>query len=186
MTAAEVGSRVWGLDPSHSSVEFAIKHHAVGTFRSRFDEFEATYDADAGTLNGSAQISSLATFDMLKEHLMSDEFLAGATHPQVTFTSTSVTVDGNDVTVVGDFTLRGQTKSETAKGTITGPSQVAGWEGSPNTEHIGLDLQIVIDRRDYGMDFNNELLDGQLNLGWDVALELSLELSKPILGGAGA
>ena len=172
-------TRVWTVDARHSTVGFRVKHHAVGTFRAWFSEFEGQYDAEAGKLTGSAQTASVVTFDMLKEQLLSDDFFAAHTYPTISFESASLRIDGDLLTVEGEPTLRGVTKPVTAIGTIAGPSKVAGF-GGPDKEHIGMDLEMTIDRRDFGVDYNNELLDGRLNLGWDVTLELSLELSRPL------
>ncbi|HWI23113.1 MAG TPA: YceI family protein [Baekduia sp.] len=171
---------IWELDPYHSTVAYRVTHHAVGSYRDRFTEPEATFDAAAGKLKGSVKVDNMATFDMLKEHLASDDYLAAAKHPTVTFESSSIEADGNKLTVTGDMTLRGVTKQVTATGTFAGPSRVAGWEGAPDTQHIGFDLKTTIDRRDFGVTENNELADGQLNLGWDVEIDFSLEFSSPI------
>ncbi|HWI21192.1 MAG TPA: YceI family protein [Baekduia sp.] len=173
-------ARQWLLDPIHSTVGFRVRHHAVGTFRGYFDRFEAVYDAEAGTLRGSAKTASLDVFDGLKEHLLGPDFLAADTYPEVSFESTSVAIDGDQVTVSGDLTLKGVTKAVTASGTFSGPSRVPGMGGGPDSEHIGLDLEITIDRREFGIEFNNELLDGQENLGWDVTLDFSLEFGRPV------
>jgi polyisoprenoid-binding protein YceI len=50
----------------------------------------------------------------------------------------------------------------------------------PTTSTSG-STSTTIDRRDFGISFNNELLDGQLNLGWDVTLAFSLEFARPEL-----
>jgi polyisoprenoid-binding protein YceI len=171
---------IWELDPYHSTVGYRVKHHAVGTYRDRFTDMEAEFDAAAGKLKGSVQVASMSTFDMLKEHLLSDDYFAGAKHPAITFESTSIKAKGAALTVNGDITLRGVTKSVVAKGTFTGPSKVAGWDGAADRQHIGIDLEITIDRRDFGIEENNELADGQLNLGWDVEIDFSLEFSSPI------
>lgn len=175
----------WAVDGAHSTVGFGVKHHAVGTFRGTFKEFEAEFDAAAGTLKGSAVTASVDVFEMLQQHLLAEDFLDAAKHPKITFESTSLTAEDGVLTVEGNLTLKGVTKAVTARGSYLGPSKVAGWEGSPDTEHIGFDLTIDIDRRDYGISFNNELLDGQLNLGWDVTLEFSLEFFAPLTPAAG-
>jgi polyisoprenoid-binding protein YceI len=169
-------TRTWAVDPMHSTVGFSVTHHAVGTFRGRFTEFEAEFDAAAGKLKGSATTASVDTFEMLNEHLLGEDFLDAANHPKIVFESSSIEMRSGELVVKGDLTFRGVTKPVTTKGSVIGPSKVEGWEGSPDTEHIGIDLETTIDRRDFGMEYNNELLSGQQNLGWDVTLEFSLEL----------
>ena len=170
----------WAVDPIHSTVGFRIKHHAVGTFQGFFAQFEAEFDAAAGTLNGSAVAASVEVFEMLQKHLLSPDFFDAEANPKITFESTSLTAEGGVLTVEGNLTLRGVTKAVTARGSYLGPSKVAGAGGHPDSKRLGFDLAFDIDRRDYGIMFNNELLDGQLNLGWDVTLEFSLEFSAPL------
>ncbi|HWI21193.1 MAG TPA: YceI family protein [Baekduia sp.] len=170
---------VWTVDPYHSTVGFHLKHQAAGTFRGRFSQFEATYDASSGVLSGSVDAKSIKTFDMLDLELRSESFLDVARHPKIAFASTSVTNEGGALTIEGDLTMRDVTKACTLTGTLRGPSKVAGWDG-PDSEHIGIDVAVTIDRRDFGIEFNSELFDGQMNLGWDVTLEFSLEFSTTI------
>jgi polyisoprenoid-binding protein YceI len=170
----------WAVDPRHSAVGFKVKHHAVATFGGRFAEVQGAYDASTGTLSGSARTDSVQVpIPLLRDHLVSDAFFDAESHPEITFASTSVTADDGALTVEGDLTLRGVTRRVTATGTISGPSRVAHYDGTVH-DHIGMDLAVTIDRRDYGVSFNNELVDGRLNLGWDVRLEFALELSTPV------
>jgi polyisoprenoid-binding protein YceI len=170
----------WSIDPNHSTATFRVIHHAVATFRARFTEVEGTYDAASGTLRGSVAVSSVhVAMDMLRDHLQTDAFFDAANHPRIEFVSTSVTADGGALSVDGDLTIRGVTRPVHAEGTVSGPSRVARPDGSVN-DHIGIDLATTIDRRDYGVSFNNELVDGRLNLGWEVELDLALELTSPV------
>jgi hypothetical protein len=44
------------------------------------------------------------------------------------------------------------------------------------SERLGIDLVTTIDRREWGINFNNEVAEGIANLGWDVTIEAALEL----------
>lgn len=171
-------TRTWMVDPRHSSIGFAVKHHAVATFRAGFAEFEGAYDGATRTFSGTVQAASVQTFEMLRNELVGPTFFDAEQHPAISFASTSVDADGGTLSVEGDLTLKGVTKRVRGSGTIVGPSTVAHYDGTVH-DHIGVDLQFTIDRRDFGVDFNNELIAGGLNLSWDVQLELSLELAAP-------
>jgi polyisoprenoid-binding protein YceI len=171
----------WTVDPFHSTAGFRIKHHAVGTFRSGFAGVEGSYDASTGTLSGSVRTDSVQVTGPLRDHLLTDAFFDAERNPTISFVSTSVTADGGALSVDGDLTLRGVTRPVHATGTISGPSRVQHYDGTVH-DHIGIDLELTIDRRDFGVSFNNELVDGRLNLGWDVGLEFALELSTPVDG----
>jgi len=75
--------------------------------------------------------------------------------------------------VEGDLTIKGNTHRVTARGTLTGPgTDIAG------NEKIGVDLEAVIDRREFGLEWNAPLPKGGFALENDVKLEVSLELVK--------
>ena len=67
------------------------------------------------------------------------------------------------------------TRSVTATGTATAPTAVKHPDGSVG-EHFGTELEATIDRRDYGVSFNNVLPSGTENLGWDARIDVALEL----------
>jgi len=171
-------TRTWTVDARHSRVGFRVKHHAVAIFRSGFGDFEGRYEATTGSLTGSARVDSVQTFDGLRSRMLEPDVFDAERHPTISFVSTSTRANGSGVTVEGDLTMRGVTRPVVATGTVSGTSRVRRYDGSVN-DHFGLDLELTIDRREFGLDWNNELLDGRLNLGWDVTLELSLELSAP-------
>jgi polyisoprenoid-binding protein YceI len=172
-------TRTWTVDPLHSSIRFAVKHHAVATYRAGFGEFAGTFDAATRTFAGTVQAASVQTFEMLRNDLVGERFFDAEKHPEMSFVSTSVQEQDGTLTVEGDLTLKGVTRGVRATGTIVGLSTVAHYDGTVH-DHLGIDLDLTIDRRDFGIDFNNELLAGGLNLGWDVRIELALELSAPV------
>jgi polyisoprenoid-binding protein YceI len=162
-------SGTWKSDPIHSTVIWGIKHFGASTFRSSFKEFEATLEE--GTLTGAAKVASMDIgLDTFKGHLLSDEFFAAESHPELTFKATGLT-DAGEVTVPGELTIRGVTKPIEAKGTIGEP--VPGMQGD---QRIGVELATTIDRRDFGIDWQAELGAGNLAAGWDVKVEVVLEL----------
>ena len=172
--AIEAGN--WQIDPIHSHVGFAVKHMVVATFRGSFDGYEGglTVSADGKPqLHGSVNVDSLVVKDEnLAGHLKSPDFFDTATYPQISFTSTDVRIeDGGRLQVEGELTVKGSTHPVTATGVITGPhTDIAG------NEKLGVELETVIDRREYGLNWNAELPKGGYALANDVKLEVSLEL----------
>jgi polyisoprenoid-binding protein YceI len=116
---------------------------------------------------------------MLRNDLVGERFFEVESHPTISFVSSSVEERDGALVVEGDLTLKGVTKPVRGVGTVVGPSTVAHYDGTVH-DHFGIDLELTIDRRDFGVDFNNELIAGGLNLGWDVQIELALELSAPV------
>src|SRR3954452_9435864 len=84
----------WELDPVHSSINFAVTHNGVTTFRSGFERYEARLSGgEQPRLEGTVEVGSVAIDDeMLKGHLLSPEFFDTQRFPQLRFTSTELSV----------------------------------------------------------------------------------------------
>jgi polyisoprenoid-binding protein YceI len=169
---------LWTIDSAHSAVRFSVRHHAVSTFRAGFSAITGSYDADAGVLSGTVHVdhAELPGLDRLKAHFLTPDFFDAERHPTLTFESHAVESDGAVLSAKGELTLRGVTKPVTARGTVQGPITVRHRDGQVS-ERLGIDLATTVDRRDYGVEFNRDLGAGVLSLGWEVAIEVSLELA---------
>lgn len=173
-TIQQVPAGTYNLDPVHSTFGFAIKHNGVSTFRGQFEQVDAKLED--GVLTGTAQVESVKTaIPDLKGHLLSPDFFNAEQTPTVTFRSTDIRIaDGGEgeVEVDGELTIRGITKPVTATGTIAYGTGISG------AEVVGFDLEAKIDRREYGLNWQAELPKGGEVLGWDVVLEVHLELPQ--------
>jgi polyisoprenoid-binding protein YceI len=159
-------------DPIHSSFGFAVKHNGVSLFRGAFEEVEAKLED--GVLEGTVKVESVKTpIADLKSHLLAADFFDAASHATIAFRSREIRAseDGR-VEVDGELTIRGKSLPVTAKGSYAEGVGMAG------NEVLGFDLQANIDRRDYGLNWQAPLPNGGDGLGWDVRLEVHLELRR--------
>jgi polyisoprenoid-binding protein YceI len=168
-------SGVWESDPVHSSFGFAVRHMSVSWYRGVFEDVHVTLDADASppTLSGTAQVQSISIRgpEALRNHVLSDEFFDAENHPELSFTSSNVSLnDDGTAAVEGELTLRGTAKPVSATGSWEGPVETF---GGPR---ISLELTATLDRGDWGLDWNAPLSGGGEALGREVALTLSLEM----------
>ena len=170
---------VWDVDPNHSSVGFRVIHHGISTFRCGFADFEARFDADADTITGSVKVQSVSAFPMLRERLAEPDFFDLADHPEMRFASTTIVRSANQVAIEGDLTIKGVTRPVRAAGIVLGSAPVFHHPTKTTHEHFGLDAELTIDRREFGLTYNNELPNGLLNLGSHVAIDLALEFVSP-------
>ena len=173
-TIQQVPEGTYNLDPIHSTFGFAVKHNGVSTFRGQFEQVDA--QLEDGVLVGTVQVDSVKTaIPDLKGHLLAPDFFNAEQTPTITFRSTDIRFgaggDG-EVEVDGDLTIRGVTKPVTATGTV------AYGVGLSGAEVVGFDLEAKVDRREYGLNWQAELPNGGDALGWDVVLEVHLELPK--------
>jgi polyisoprenoid-binding protein YceI len=179
MSTAQAESTIpagtWQSDPVHSTVGFAVRH-AVGTFRGGFGRFEASLSDASGEprLSGRVPVESVEVKEEnLETHLLSPEFFDKEQTPEITFESSRVATDGDQLVVDGELTVKGVTKPVTARGGITGPIP-----GADGNDRLGIELETTVDRHDYGLDWNMDMPDGSKILGDEVTLTVHLELIK--------
>jgi polyisoprenoid-binding protein YceI len=171
-TAQQIPAATYNVDPVHSSVGFGVKYNGLATFRSRFEKFDAQL-AD-GVLTGSAQVDSITIDEPnFKGHLLSEEFFNAEATPTVTFRSTDIRAgEDGTVEVDGELTIRGATKAVTATG-----SYAAGNDPYGN-ERVAFELTAKVDRREFGLNWQNALPNGGDAVAWDVVLVVDLQLVK--------
>jgi polyisoprenoid-binding protein YceI len=133
ITPAAIPSGTWAVDPSHSRVEFAVRHMgiAIATVRGHFGQFEGALelpDDHAGArASGLVHVDSIDTNQKRRDaHLRSADFFDAENHPEITFSSTRIERgDVNQLLITGDLTMRGVTRNitltATAQGTDTDP-----------------------------------------------------------------
>jgi polyisoprenoid-binding protein YceI len=161
----------WNFAPVHSAATFSVKY-LVAPFRGEFTEVQAQL-AD-GRLTGAVKVASIAVKDEnLAAHLQGPDFFDAEQHPEITFSSDRIDIDGDHVTLTGELTLKGVTKPVTATGTINGPT-----EDFMGNTRLGLSLETTIDRTSYGVNWNAPLPKGGNALSDDVTIAVELEFHK--------
>jgi polyisoprenoid-binding protein YceI len=179
-TQQDISTGTWSIDKIHSHVGFAVKHMVVSTFRGRFEDYDgALVVGEDGTpsLEGRVDVDSIVVKDEnLAGHLKAPDFFDSERYPQISFRSSSVRVDEDgQLEVEGQLTIKDRTHNVTARGTITGPHEdIAG------NDKLGVELETVIDRREFGLEWNAPLPKGGFALDNDVKLEVSLELVRQV------
>lgn len=176
-TSTDVPAGTWQLDAVHSNAGFAIKHAVVNTFRSEFKDVAATLVANEDgttTLTGVVQVASIDIDDpSFKGHLMADDFFDAGNHPAITFTSDSFSKSGDDIAIVGDLTIKGQTQRVEGRGHLAD-----GAEDMYGNVRLGITVETKIDRTAFGLDWNAPLPRGGFALANDVKLTLDLAFVK--------
>lgn len=169
---------VFELDPTHSSVQFAVKH-IVSTFRASFNAIEGRLTADDTTvkLRASAEVKSISIIDPpeFRDHVVrGDDFFQADVHPEMTFSSANIALrDDGSAIVIGELAIRGISRTVTAEGSYRPPAE------DPFGQHrAALELQATVDRRDWGLNWQLALPDGGDAVGWDVELTAELELVR--------
>jgi polyisoprenoid-binding protein YceI len=165
----------WQLDSVHSSVGFEVAYLS-GTFKGQFREFDGALvvDGHEATLEGTARVASVDVKDEnLSAHLQSPDFFDAEQHPTIRFTASDISLEGEDVKVNGELTIKG----------VTQPAVVTGRVAAPMTdpygrERIGLQLTTTVDRTAFGVSWNAPLPTGEQALANDVAIVAELFFVK--------
>ena len=174
-TALPAGT--WQLDPVHSTVGFSVRHMVVANFRGGFGTFDVTLDETG--LRGTVDVASISVSEPnLNGHLLAPDFFDAERNPQLSFRSTAIRVSDGELDIAGELTLKGVTRPVEITGTVSGPVTHA-FDGS---SRLGLELETIIDRTAYGLDWNAPLPTGGFAVGNDVKLRAELEL---VLGEEG-
>jgi len=164
----------YAADPIHSSFGFAVRYQGVSLFRGTLSEVSATLTD--GRLEGAAQVESISirTPEQFRAHVLSEEFFDAANHPQVTFVSSDLDLrEDGTAEVRGDLTIKGITNPVTATGTWTAPAT----DAFGNTRGH-LNLEAVIDRTQFNMNWNMPLPSGGNALANEVTLTVDLSLTE--------
>jgi len=169
----------WQLDPSHSSVEFAVKHMVVATTRGRFHNFEVDAEIDETNFPASRatvriDAASLDSRDEKRdEHLRSADFFDVEKHPQITFATTRIEPKGSNYRIVGDLTIRGVTREVALDGEVSGPVKDP-W----GNEKLGISASGKVNRKDFGLVWNMALEAGGVLVSDDVKMTIETELLR--------
>lgn len=165
----------YSVDPTHSSVEFKVKHMMISNVSGSFKKFDAVIDFDEKSkqlkkLEGTVNVASIDTgIEKRDNHLRSDDFFAAEKHPTMTFVMTK---SGSDE-ISGNLTIRGVTKKVTFDldfgGVATDP-----W----GNERMGFELSTKINRKDFGLMWNKALETGGVLVGDEIKITIAIEAVK--------
>lgn len=174
------GTIAWQVDPVHSEVGFSVRHLMVANVRGRFHNVSADLRLEESDLTKSSieveiDTNSIDTrAEQRDQHLRSADFFDVENHPNILFTSESIErVSDDRYRVTGDLTIRGTTRRVVLDAEVRGPKQDP-WGG----ERLGVTASTKIDRRDFGLTWNQALETGGLTVGHDVKINIELELIR--------
>lgn len=164
----------WKLDLSHSDVTFKVKHMMISSVKGNFTDFNVEIEAEDDTFKNAKTVASIETAsistynDTRDQHLKSADFFDVATHPRITFETSSLS--GR---VTGDFTINGITKPVTLDVDFNGTNV----DPYGNTR-AGFSFEGKINRKDFGLTWNTALETGGLMVGEEVKLAGELQFVK--------
>jgi polyisoprenoid-binding protein YceI len=177
--AAKGAKTAWKLDPVHSIVEFSAKHLMITTVKGRITDVEGTiYTDEKDPKNSSVEatlkaISIDTRTDQRDQHLRSADFLNVEKFPEIKFRSTRIEGSKAEFKLTGDLTIRDVTKPITLDVQFEGETKDP-WGGL----RVGFSAKGKIDRRDWGLTWNQALETGGVVVGNDIKIELEVQAVK--------
>ena len=173
------GADVYTVDPVHSSVSFKIRH-IVARAAGEFTTFSGTITQDFNDLDRCGvefhiQAASIDTREPDRDkHLRSAEFFDAEKYPEITFVSHKITKAGdNHFAVAGTLTMHGVSRAVTLIVTYLGEAR-----GPSGAIRAGWELATTLDRKEWGISWNETLDNGGLILGDEVDVSIDLEVVK--------
>jgi polyisoprenoid-binding protein YceI len=178
--APAAGARTaWKLDPIHSLVEFSAKHLMITTVKGRIADVVGTVytdekDPKKSSVEAMLKAASLDTrTDQRDQHLRSADFLNAEVYPEIKFRSTRIEGDKENFKLTGDLTIRDVTKPVTLDVHFEGKTKDP-WGG----ERVGFSGTGKIDRRDFGLTWNQALEAGGVVVGNEIKINLEVQAVK--------
>ncbi len=179
LVAGAAQAAQWEVDVPHSSIGFKVSHLVISSTTGKFEKFTGAIEFDgqnvkSGSVEMQIDVASVNTANTDRDdHLRSSDFFDVANHPNITFVSTKIVKgEGDKFQIVGDMTIRGNTKEVTFDCVFKGSAEFMGMTKA------GFSAHAVINRQDFGVSFSKALETGGLVVGNEVELDLELEINK--------
>ncbi len=179
-TTLPLQAGTWTIDPSHSTVEFTVRHLGLSKVRGRFNRFDARVDVGSNlgstSLSAEVDLSSVDTNNADRDgHLLSTDFFNAESHPSMTLRSVSISGEGDSYAAVGDLSINGVTQP------IELEVEFFGTEVLPmdQSTRAGFSATATLSRKAYGIEFNVPLGADKVMISDKVQIELEVQLIAP-------
>ena len=167
----------WTIDKNHSKIGFNVTHMAVSEVEGKFNDFDGSVVSKADDFNGAqvqftAKTASVDTDNEKRDgHLKSPDFFEADKFPEIKFIG-SLVKDGGKYKLKGDLTMHGVTKQ--VEFDVTYGGSINHGKGTK----AGFKLTGKVNRKDYGLKWDNKVPTGELVVSDDVELVVKVELDK--------
>lgn len=173
-TTTQIPTGTWALDPAHTDIGFTVRH-IMSKVRGHFTEFDGTITTGETLSDAAASAEvKLASIDTRNaqrdEHLRSSDFFDATQNVSMSFVSTNVKDNGDELIVTGDLTVKGITKP------LDLTVELFGVDKDPyGNTRLGLEATGQISRKEFGVDFNIPLEGDKVMIGDKVSIVITAE-----------
>ncbi len=175
--SAAQAADTYTVDPAHTRVGFSVRHLGISNVKGKFNEFTGSLVLEGNALKAASatiQVASVNTGVAQRDHhLRTADFFDATNYPTITFKTKQVKRSGEGFTMLGDFTMRGVTRELRVPLTMSKPIK----DPWGNTR-IGLEATAKLNRKDYGIAYNQLLETGVAAVREEVELDINAEAVK--------
>lgn len=175
----ETAVQTWHVDPAHTNVEFAVKHLMISTVKGRFAEVSGQLNGDITNPNSFELDVTLGTGSVdtrqsqRDAHLRSPDFFDAERWPAIRFVGKRIEGNvANEFSLFGEITIRDVTRELELRVTNEG-AVIDPWGGS----RIGFSAKAKLDRRDFGLRYNQALEAGGFVVGDEIKISVDVEFT---------
>ncbi len=180
ITAVPRTQSAWDIDTVHSSVGFTVRHLVISKVHGRFARWSGSLVLDDARPENSRveariEAASIDTHEPQRDaHLRSSDFFDTDKHPAIEFRSSRIEqAGGQRYQVAGDLTIAGVSRPVRLEVEALGRAKDP-WGG----ERAGFSARTTIDRRDFGLIWNQALEAGGVVVGEKVEIGIEIEAVK--------
>jgi polyisoprenoid-binding protein YceI len=170
----------WTIDPNHSTAQFTVRHMAISNVSGNFTKVTGSAvlnekDITQSQVSATIDVSSVDTrVEMRDKDLKSPNFFDVEKYPTMEFKSKRISNAGGKLQVIGDLTIHGTTREVTLD--VDGPTPELNdpW----GNVRRGFSATTAINRRDFGLVYNNLLKTGEAVVGDNIKIQIDVEMVK--------
>lgn len=177
-TAVKPGITTWNIDPAHSNAQFSVRHMMISNVKGEFTRVSGTASFDPSnptTLSAEASID-VATINTREpdrdNHLKSPDFFHAEKYPTIRFKSKRAERSSDGMKLTGDLTIHGVTREVTLD--VEGPTPPT--KDPWGNTRVGASATTKVNRKDFGLTWNQALETGGLLVGDEIKITLDVEL----------
>jgi len=181
---AQKGTTIWNIDPAHSNAQFSVRHMMISNVKGEFTKVtgKVQFDPDQPenlSAEASIDVSTINTREHDRDnHLKSPDFFHVEENPTITFKSKRAEKTSGGLKLTGDLTIRGNTREVTLD--VEGPTPPA--QDPWGNTRVGASATTKINRKDFGLVWNQALETGGVLVGEEVKITVDVELVAQAAG----
>jgi polyisoprenoid-binding protein YceI len=179
LTSPQAATKVWEIDPAHSSAQFSVRHMMISNVKGEFSKVSGRVNFDpanlpASSVEASVDVGSISTREAARDaHLKSADFFDAANFPEMTFKSKRIVKDSSgNLHLIGDLTIHGTTRETSFN--LEGPTPEI--KDPWGNVRRGVSASAKINRKDFGLTWNAALETGGVLVGEEVRVTLDVEI----------